>query len=158
MTAGVLCADCEAEARRVAGTAAEVTLCASCMVKAQDAASAGLGRFPFSLPSAEADDPDAWIVEGAPLRGLGTEEAALLGRSTWDRLALGDRVFRVLCPASTTFDAAEALRLQLVDRAPSGVTVDVEIAASEPGTLSPEDEAGVVLFGELRRERVARPC
>ena len=64
----------------------------------------------------------------------------------------------VLCPAGTTFDAAEALRLQLVDRAPSGVTGGGEIAASEPGPRSPEDEAGARLLGELRRERVARPC
>ena len=85
------------------------------------------------------------------------EPARLLDASTieLDHVA---GALHVLCPAGTTFDAAEALRLQLVDHAPPGVAVDVEIAASEPGTLSPEDEAGVVLFGELRRERVARPC
>ena len=82
------------------------------------------------------------------------ESARLLDASTVEvNHAAG--VLHVLCPAGTTFDAAEALRLQLVDRAPSGVTVDVEIAASEPGTLSPEDEAGVALFGGLRRERLA---
>ena len=82
------------------------------------------------------------------------ESARLLDASTVEvNHAAG--VLHVLCPAGTTFDAAEALRLQLVDRAPSGVTVDVEIAASEPGTLSPEDEAGVALFASERRERMA---
>ena len=35
----------------------------------------------------------------------------------------------ILCPASATFDAAEALRLELVAAAPPGVAVDVEVAA-----------------------------
>lgn len=62
---------------------------------------------------------------------------------------------RVLCPAGTTFDAAEALRLELVARAPAGVAVDVQIAPAVPGALSAEHEAGVQLFGELRAERLA---
>lgn len=61
--------------------------------------------------------------------------------------------WHVLCPASTTFDAAEALRLELVAAAPPGVTVDVEIA--EGGEGSAEDQAGRRLFGELRGERAA---
>ena len=59
----------------------------------------------------------------------------------------------ILCPASATFDAAEALRLELVAAAPPGVTVDVEIAPGGEG--SAEDQAGRRLFGELRGERAA---
>jgi hypothetical protein len=59
----------------------------------------------------------------------------------------------ILCPAGTTFDAAEALRLELVEAAPPGVTVDVEIA--EGGDGSAEDEAGRRLFASERRERMA---
>ncbi len=62
--------------------------------------------------------------------------------------------WHVLCPAGTTFDAAEALRLELVARTPAGVAVDVQIAPAPPGALSAEDEAGVRLFGELRAERL----
>jgi hypothetical protein len=61
----------------------------------------------------------------------------------------------VTCPAGTTFDAAEALRLELVARAPAGVFVDVQIAPATPGALSPEDEAGVRLFELQRAERLA---
>lgn len=63
----------------------------------------------------------------------------------------------ILCPASATFDAAEALRLELVAAAPPGVAVDVEIAA---GSLegSAEDEAGWRLFAAERRERMAGRC
>lgn len=60
---------------------------------------------------------------------------------------------RVLCPASTTFDAAEALRLELVAAAPPGVSVDVEIA--EGGGGSAEDEAGRRLFAAERAVRLA---
>lgn len=59
----------------------------------------------------------------------------------------------ILCPASATFDTAEALRLELVAAAPAGVTVDVEIAAGLEGSV--EDQAGRRLFGELRGERAA---
>jgi hypothetical protein len=63
----------------------------------------------------------------------------------------------ILCPASATFDAAEALRLELVAAAPPGVAVDVEIAAgSSEG--SAEDEAGRRLFASERRERMAGRC
>lgn len=62
-------------------------------------------------------------------------------------------VLHILCPASTTFDAAEALRLELVAAAPPGVAVDVEIAAGGGG--SAEDEAGRRLFASERRERMA---
>lgn len=62
----------------------------------------------------------------------------------------------ILCPASTIFDAAEALRLELVAAAPPGVAVDVEIA--EGGGGSAEDEAGRRLFGAERRERMAGRC
>lgn len=66
---------------------------------------------------------------------------------------LTEERLHILCPASTTFDAAEALRLELVEAAPPGVTVDVEIA--EGGDGSAEDEAGRRLFGAERRERMA---
>ncbi len=69
-------------------------------------------------------------------------------------IAMGPRV-SVTCPAGTTFDAAEALRLELVARTPAGVAVDVQIAPAPPGALSAEHEAGVRLFGELRAERLA---
>jgi len=82
------------------------------------------------------------------------EPARLLDASTVE--ADHDKgTLHVLCPAGTAFDAAEALRLQLVDRAPCGGVVDVEIAPSEPATLSPEDEAGARLFASQRAERIA---
>jgi hypothetical protein len=62
-------------------------------------------------------------------------------------------VLHILCPASATFDAAEALRLELVAATPAGATVDVEIAAGLEGSV--EDQAGRRLFGELRGERAA---
>ena len=64
-----------------------------------------------------------------------------------------DGSVRAVCPASATFDAAEALRLELVAAAPPGVSVDVEIAEGSEG--SAEDQAGRRLFGELRGERAA---
>lgn len=70
-------------------------------------------------------------------------------------VTFGASRWHVLCPAGTTFDAAEALRLELVARAPAGVAVDVQIAPAVPGALSAEHEAGVQLFGELRAERLA---
>ena len=98
---------------------------------------------------------------GTPLHDLPLSAAAraLLGASAVDLaeprmregwIAHGPRV-HVLCPASATFDAAEALRLELVAAAPPGVEVDVEIASGGGG--SAEDEAGRRLFGA---ERVAR--
>ncbi len=66
-------------------------------------------------------------------------------------------VLHILCPASTTFDAAEALRLELVAGAPAGVAVDVEIA--DGGGGSAEDEAGRRLFASRRAARLAgRGC
>ena len=67
-----------------------------------------------------------------------------------------DGSVRAVCPASATFDAAEALRLELVAAAPLGVAVDVEIA--EGGGGSAEDEAGRRLFASERRERMAGRC
>ncbi len=67
-----------------------------------------------------------------------------------------DGSVRAVCPAFATFDAAEALRLELVAAAPPGVAVDVEIA--EGGGGSAEDEAGRRLFGKLRGERAACGC
>ena len=65
----------------------------------------------------------------------------------------------ILCPASATFDAAEALRLELVAAAPPGVAVDVEVAeVAEGGGGSAEDEAGRRLFASERRERMAGRC
>ena len=68
---------------------------------------------------------------------------------------LTEERLHIICPASVTFDAAEALRLELVAGAPAGVTVDVEIA--QGGMGSAEDQAGRRLFGELRRERLGTP-
>ncbi len=87
-------------------------------------------------------------VDGEPCR------AEIVSASSWmvDREKCS---VAVTCPAGTTFDAAEALRLELVARAPAGVVVDVQIAPAAPGELSTEDEAGVRLFGELRAERLA---
>lgn len=67
---------------------------------------------------------------------------------------LTEERLHILCPASAIFDAAEALRLELVAAAPPGVAVDVEIAAGSEG--SPEDQAGRRLFAKLRRRRLAR--
>lgn len=95
------------------------------------------------------------LLSGEPARLLDASTVNLsepATRGEW--IAKGPRV-HVLCPAGTTFDAAEALRLQLVDRAPPGVVVDVEIAPSPAGTLSAEDEAGVRLFAAQRAERLA---
>lgn len=72
------------------------------------------------------------------------------------RLDASVDVLHILCPASATFDAAEALRLELVAAAPPGVAVDVEIA--EGGDGSAEDEAGRRLFASERRERLAGRC
>lgn len=68
-------------------------------------------------------------------------------------VTFGASRWHILCPSSATFDAAEALRLELVAAAPSGVTVDVEIAAGGGG--SAEDEAGRRLFASERRQRMA---
>ncbi len=68
-------------------------------------------------------------------------------------VTFGASRWHILCPASATFDAAEALRLELVAVAPPGVAVDVEIAAGGGG--SAEDEAGRRLFASERRERMA---
>ncbi len=86
------------------------------------------------------------------LRASAVEGSEPVTREEW--ITKGPRV-AVLCPAGTTFDAAEALRLELVARAPAGVVVDVQIAPAVPGALSAEHEAGVQLFGELRAERLA---
>ncbi len=67
-----------------------------------------------------------------------------------------DGSVRAVCPAGATFDAAEALRLELVAGAPPGVTIDVEIAPG--GVGSAEDQAGRRLFGELQAARVACGC
>lgn len=68
------------------------------------------------------------------------------------RLDAAADVLRVLCPASATFDAAEALRLELCQVAPPGVAVDVEIAHGGGG--SAEDEAGRRLFASRRAARM----
>ena len=66
-------------------------------------------------------------------------------------------IVRVLCPAGTSFDAAEALRLELVAKLPALVAVDVQIAPSPPGELCAEDEAGARLFASERAERLNPP-
>lgn len=76
----------------------------------------------------------------------------LLEASTVEATPVG---LAVLCPAGTTFDAAEALRLELVAKVPTGVTVDVQIAPSLPGELSAEDEAGERLHVAERAARLA---
>ena len=78
---------------------------------------------------------------------------ALVGASAVEWIATGPRI-HILCPASATFDAAEALWLELVAVAPPGVAVDVEIAPGGEG--SAEDQAGRRLFAKLRRRRLAR--
>lgn len=65
---------------------------------------------------------------------------------------LTEERLHILCPASATFDAAEALRLELCQVAPPGVAVDVEIAHGGGG--SAEDEAGRRLFGAERAARM----
>lgn len=101
-----------------------------------------------------APDPDEWIAQGAALR-LTDAAKELLSVSSWERLHLGDRCFAVLCPIGTSFDAAEALRLELVAKVPTGVTVDVQIAPSLPGELPAEDEAGERLHVAERAARLA---
>ena len=83
---------------------------------------------------------------------LSLEAARLLGASTVELDNTG--IVRVTCPAGTTFDAAEAMRLELVAKLPAIVTVDVQIAPSPPGELSAEDEAGARLFASQRAERL----
>lgn len=79
------------------------------------------------------------------------EPAAGGARMPWSKD--GPRVV-VVCPAGTTFDAAEALRLTIAARVPANVTLDVRIVRSEPGAPSGEDEAGRELFAAMRRERL----
>jgi enoyl-CoA hydratase/carnithine racemase len=76
----------------------------------------------------------------------------LLEASTVEVTAAGLAVF---CPTGTSFDAAEALRLELVAKVPTGVAVDVQIAPSLPGELSAEDEAGERLHVAERAARLA---
>lgn len=85
--------------------------------------------------------------EGLRIVSAAAAEAVARGRA-------GDPPIEVTCPAGTTFDAAEALRLALMARAPAGVEVDVQIAPSAPGALSAEDAAGVQLFAAVRAERL----
>lgn len=96
---------------------------------------------------------------------LSLEAARLLAASTFtlsepptreERIAKGPTL-DVLCPAGTTFDAAEALRLELVAKLPALVAVDVQIAPSPPGELCAEDEAGARLFASERAERLNPP-
>lgn len=87
-----------------------------------------------------------------PLFGWGKRTADPLLRESVVTVHEGGRL-HILCPASATFDTAEALRLELVAAAPPGVAVDVEIA--EGGGGSAEDEAGRRLFASERRERMA---
>lgn len=68
---------------------------------------------------------------------------------------LTEERLHILCPVSATFDAAEALRLELAAHVPGGVTVDVEIAPGSPAEGSAEDEAGRRLFGAERAARLA---
>lgn len=91
----------------------------------------------------------AEAIEDVRERGAGAD---LLEAS---KVSLDATGVHILCPASATFDAAEALRLELVAKVPTGVAVDVQIAPSLPGELSAEDEAGERLFGELRAARIA---
>ena len=76
----------------------------------------------------------------------------LLEASTVEATPVG---LAVLCPAGTTFDAAEALRLELAAKVPTGVAVDVQIAPALPGDLSAEDEAGERLHVAERAARLA---
>lgn len=119
-----------------------------------------------------------WLVGGSCseaslvlLRASALELSEPKTREEW--IAKGPLV-HVLCPSSTTFDAAEALRLELVANAPGGVLVDVEIA-EDPTTdgggelsmekfmerglddLRAENAAGRRLFAAQRAERLAGP-
>jgi len=95
-------------------------------------------------------------LPSGPLFGWGRRTANPLLRESVVTAHDGGGV-HVLCPASATFDAAEALRLELVAAAPPGVTVDVEIA---PGGSegSAEDEEGRRLFALERARRMAGRC
>lgn len=98
---------------------------------------------------------DLGLVEplpAGPLFGWGKRTADPLLRESVVTVHEGGR-FHILCPSSATFDAAEALRLELVAAAPPGVSVDVEIA--EGGGGSAEDEAGRRLFASRRAARLA---
>lgn len=91
----------------------------------------------------------AEAIEDVRERGAGAD---LLEAS---KVSLDATGVHILCPASATFDAAEALRLELVAKVPTGVAVDVQIAPSLPGELSAEDEAGERLHVAERAARLA---
>lgn len=86
--------------------------------------------------------------------GLTDAAARLLDVSAVD-LDEATGTIAVTCPTGTSFDAAEALRLELVAKVPTGVAVDVQIAPSLPGDLSAEDEAGERLHVAERAARLA---
>ena len=115
-----------------------------------DEAGAELGTVPPRVDVA----PHEWPLSLEAARLLAASTFTLSEPPTREEWIAKGPTLGVLCPAGTTFDAAEALRLELVAKLPAGVVVDVQIAPSPPGELCAEDAAGARLFASERAERL----